>query len=390
MYHFGDTSSMNINNDTNHVSSFETFSLAPNGSIIFGNVDVVRGGGSDETEKNTTAAWLLTELMFDLTVKQLFYCLFYSTISLVALGGNGIIIYMIANFKQMRTVTNYFIMNLAVGDLLMAVLCIPFTFTSDFLFHAWPFGLAMCRVVPYAQAVSVFISAYTLVAISIDRYMAIIYPLRPRLTRRHSLYTIAFVWFISLLTPLPIALFSQLAIKSSSSVNADTLNILNITNKTFFADVVVVGNPVSVSNNYFDVFGKNFTELTTSMPTTHSNQIESEHSLDVLLATPSTQLLSAKNDTDLVEEYNCIEKWNPVYYKTYYSLILMILQYWLPFTVLVFTYTRIALVVWGKQTPGEAHDGRDARIAASKRKVSLYCYYLLTSSVISTFLMSKV
>lgn len=49
--------------------------------------------------------------------------------------------------------------------------------------------------------------------------------------------------------------------------------------------------------------------------------------------------------------------------------MLMILQYVLPFTVLVFTYSRIGLMIWGKQTPGEAHGGRDARIAASKRKV---------------------
>lgn len=47
----------------------------------------------------------------------------------------------------------------------------------------------------------------------------------------------------------------------------------------------------------------------------------------------------------------------------------MVLQYVVPLLVLVFTYTRIAIVVWGKQTPGEAENSRDQRMARSKRKV---------------------
>jgi neuropeptide Y receptor len=50
----------------------------------------------------------------------------------------------------------------------------------------------------------------------------------------------------------------------------------------------------------------------------------------------------------------------------------MILQYFFPLAVLVFTYTRIALAVWGKKAPGEAEDGRDQRLAKAKRKVVNY------------------
>jgi neuropeptide Y receptor len=50
-------------------------------------------------------------------------------------------------------------------------------------------------------------------------------------------------------------------------------------------------------------------------------------------------------------------------------MMLMVLQYVVPLLVLVFTYTRIAVVVWGKQTPGEAENSRDQRMARSKRKV---------------------
>ncbi|GIY70811.1 RYamide receptor [Caerostris extrusa] len=68
----------------------------------------------------------------------------------------------------------------------------------------------MCIVVSYAQAVSVFISAYTLVAISFDRYIAILYPLRPRMTKLQAKLIIVLVWFVALLTPLPTAIMSKL------------------------------------------------------------------------------------------------------------------------------------------------------------------------------------
>ena len=100
---------------------------------------------------------------------KIFMSIMYMTISVLSISLNGIVIYMILAYKRMKTITNYFIMNLAIGDLLMACLCIPFTFVSDFLLHFWPFGQLMCSIVSYSQAISVFISAYTLVAISIDR-----------------------------------------------------------------------------------------------------------------------------------------------------------------------------------------------------------------------------
>lgn len=67
------------------------------------------------------------------------------------------------------------------------------------------------RISPFfRQAISIFVSAYTLVAISVDRYLAIIYPLRPRMTRLQAKVIIGAVWLLALLTTLPIAVFSRL------------------------------------------------------------------------------------------------------------------------------------------------------------------------------------
>jgi hypothetical protein len=64
----------------------------------------------------------------------------YTLIALMAVGGNSIVVFIIAYFKRLRTPTNMLIMNLAVADLLMAALCVPFTYWSDLILLYWPFG----------------------------------------------------------------------------------------------------------------------------------------------------------------------------------------------------------------------------------------------------------
>ncbi|KAK9685470.1 7 transmembrane receptor (rhodopsin family) [Popillia japonica] len=103
----------------------------------------------------------------------------------------------------------FVVATLAVGDLLITVFCVPFTSIS-YLKQYWSFGSFLCPVVNYSQAVAVFVSSYTLVAISIDRYMAIMWPLRPRMTKRLASLIILTVWIISMVTVAPILVFSKL------------------------------------------------------------------------------------------------------------------------------------------------------------------------------------
>lgn len=110
--------------------------------------------------------------------------LLYIPIFIFALLGNGTVCYIVQSTPRMRTVTNYFIANLALGDILMSLFCVPSSFISQYILNYWPFGIVLCHFVNYSQVVSVLVSAYTLVAISIDRYIAIMWPLRPRITKR--------------------------------------------------------------------------------------------------------------------------------------------------------------------------------------------------------------
>ncbi|KAI5646493.1 7 transmembrane receptor (rhodopsin family) domain-containing protein [Phthorimaea operculella] len=134
----------------------------------------------------------------------------YSAIFVIALVGNGLVCFVVHSSPRMKTVTNYFIVNLAVGDILMTVFCVPFTFVSTLALRYWPFGAPMCKVVNYSQAVSVFVSAYTLLAISIDRYIVIMRPLRPRLGKAQARMVVAAVWGGAMATAAPILVVSEL------------------------------------------------------------------------------------------------------------------------------------------------------------------------------------
>lgn len=71
-------------------------------------------------------------------------------------------------YRRMRTVTNMYIANLAFADVTIALFAIPFQFHAALL-QRWDLPAFMCQFCPTVQILSVNISIFTLVAISLDR-----------------------------------------------------------------------------------------------------------------------------------------------------------------------------------------------------------------------------
>ena len=78
----------------------------------------------------------------------------YCIIFLLAVLGNALVIVTLGQNKRMRTVTNVFLMNLSVSDLLLAVFCMPFTLIPSLL-RNFIFGYAMCIMIRYLQGKSI-------------------------------------------------------------------------------------------------------------------------------------------------------------------------------------------------------------------------------------------
>lgn len=133
--------------------------------------------------------------------------LLYSLIFLLSVLGNTLVITVLIRNKRMRTVTNIFLLSLAVSDLMLCLFCMPFNLIPNLL-KDFIFGSAMCKTTTYFMGTSVSVSTFNLVAISLERYGAICRPLQSRVwqTKSHALKVIAATWCLSftIMTPYPI------------------------------------------------------------------------------------------------------------------------------------------------------------------------------------------
>uniref|UniRef100_A0A3B5LKX5 Neuropeptide Y receptor type 2 n=1 Tax=Xiphophorus couchianus TaxID=32473 RepID=A0A3B5LKX5_9TELE len=146
--------------------------------------------------------------LFALVCLKVVLILAYSTIIGLGVLGNSLVIYVIYRFKTLRTVTNFFIANLAVADLLVNTLCLPFTLVYT-LQGEWKFGSTLCFLLPYAQVLAVHVSTVTLNVIALDRHRCIVYHLETRMRKDVCFGVIALTWVLSAVLASPMAIFRE-------------------------------------------------------------------------------------------------------------------------------------------------------------------------------------
>ncbi|XP_037376858.1 somatostatin receptor type 4 [Talpa occidentalis] len=133
----------------------------------------------------------------------------YALVCLLGLVGNALVIFVILRYAKMKTATNIYLLNLAIADELF-MLSVPFVASSAALRH-WPFGSVLCRAVLSVDGLNMFTSVFCLTVLSVDRYVAVVHPLRAATYRRPSVAKLINlgVWLASLLVTLPIAIFAD-------------------------------------------------------------------------------------------------------------------------------------------------------------------------------------
>ena len=115
--------------------------------------------------------------------------------------GNCMVIGAILLYPRLRVVTNYFIISLAVSDLLIAALSMPFRIHHTLNNMCWDLGLRVCEFWVFVDLLCSVASMTNLSLISVDRYLALSFPLTYRsiMTKFRGFLAIAFVWLYSLL-----------------------------------------------------------------------------------------------------------------------------------------------------------------------------------------------
>lgn len=92
----------------------------------------------------------------------------YLSIVIASIVGNGTVIWIILSHQRMRTVTNYFIVNLAVSDLLMASLNTVFNFIYA-SHNVWYFDEGFCQFLNFVPITAMFVSVYSMTAVAAER-----------------------------------------------------------------------------------------------------------------------------------------------------------------------------------------------------------------------------
>ena len=129
----------------------------------------------------------------------------FGTTTVIGTVGNLLVIIVVYSNKQMRNSTNILILSLALADLFFIIICVPFTAVT-LTVPAWPFGDVFCRVYQYTANVTCYASVYMLVLMSLDRFLAVVFPVWSMgvRTTANALYLVLVAWTIIITLTLPI------------------------------------------------------------------------------------------------------------------------------------------------------------------------------------------
>ncbi|XP_055954384.1 QRFP-like peptide receptor [Patella vulgata] len=113
------------------------------------------------------------------TLAIFFKVFFYLVAFVLDIVGNSLVLLIIYLNKKMRTTTNVLILNLAVSDLMVGVFCM-WVHVGNQMTSEWIFGDIVCKVNTFIQVLALTSSVLTLTVISVERFMAIVFPFKAK------------------------------------------------------------------------------------------------------------------------------------------------------------------------------------------------------------------
>ncbi|XP_005861915.1 PREDICTED: C-C chemokine receptor type 7 [Myotis brandtii] len=169
----------------------------------------------DYIGENTTVDYTLFESVCDKKevrdFKAWFLPAMYSIICFVGLLGNALVVLTYIYFKRLKTMTDTYLLNLAVADILF-LLTLPFWAYSAA--KSWVFGVHICKLIFAIYKISFFTGMLLLLCISIDRYVAIVQAVSAHRHRARVLLisklSCVGIWVLATVLSIPEMLFSNI------------------------------------------------------------------------------------------------------------------------------------------------------------------------------------
>ncbi|XP_056120134.1 formyl peptide receptor-related sequence 1-like [Rhinichthys klamathensis goyatoka] len=134
---------------------------------------------------------------------------FHSIIILFGTTGNSVVIW-VASFRMNPSVTNVWLVNLAVADLIFCLTRVT-PLIRDLFFDLWPFGEFVCKFNAFFKYANMFCSVFLLAVISVDRALCICRPVftRKRRTLRAARVVSVGVWIVAVIFSSPFFVYRQ-------------------------------------------------------------------------------------------------------------------------------------------------------------------------------------
>lgn len=260
--------------------------------------------------------------------------LVYLVVSICAVVGNWMVLWIVIRSKIMRNVTNLFIANLAVADIIIGAFAIPFQFQAALL-QKWLLPFFMCSFCPTVQVISLNVSIFTLVTLSVDRHRAVTQPLKPRISKTTGYTIIACIWIISILAAVPTFLAFQITFR-------------RVNHQSIVSSSEAAGISALFSNN------------------SRTTRVSTEESVLLSLSPDSReQLMREETLEPMCWPTGIQEDW----WRTY-NHALVALQYMLPIIIISMAYIHMAIVLSSGQGILNESRTESLRASHSKRRVS--------------------
>ncbi|XP_060063808.1 beta-3 adrenergic receptor-like [Ylistrum balloti] len=149
---------------------------------------------------NTTT----TDAVSSVTWRKIVIGIVLYGIVLLTICGNSLVLVAVAKTKRLQTVFNFYVINLAITDISVAVCAMSF-YTTNTVLGYWPFGSFLCGVWIFFDYGMTFASVFTLIVISIDRFWSVTWSVHYRAhhNKRKCIRLIIAVWVFMIVLWLP-------------------------------------------------------------------------------------------------------------------------------------------------------------------------------------------
>ncbi|XP_028829839.1 C-C chemokine receptor type 7 [Denticeps clupeoides] len=164
----------------------------------------------DDTSYDYNDTVELCEKNSSRSFRDWFFPIIFSLICLVAIVGNFLVILTYLYFMRLKTMTDMYLLNLGIADLLFA-LSLPFWAAS--LMSKWQLGIFLCKVMYTVYKVTFFSGMFLLTFISIDRYFAITKAVSAHRCRSRAIYmskvSSGVIWLVTLFLSIPEMVYAR-------------------------------------------------------------------------------------------------------------------------------------------------------------------------------------